>query len=340
MSTLYELVIFTASVSEYANSIIDVLDSQRVIVHRLYRNHCTCANEEYIKDLSLIGRDLKSVIIIDNAPISYSLQPFNALPILSWVGDKRDSQLLYLIPILKLLKRVDDVREYLKKIIKNNKIDYKSILPAFRNNNEENLKSDTKVPNRSSLFQTKTISNDSLKEIYDPLVDKQEENVPKFNVIDDSEGFTTDISCNLDSTLKERNVQEEYRHTPKRNTIRHHAKYKKLSEKKNTIKPHHKYKYSIDNNKDESKSLLEEFHTHYEAKRKSRTIAFDSTQTNIEARNNEGERLKSKVGRYIYTTEYNTPTSQGTQVTANTYLKEKVPYKYQVNKSENESEET
>lgn len=61
------------------------------------------------KDLSLLGRDLKDVIIIDNAPASYIFQPSNAIPITSWFNDPHDTELLDLIPFLEDLKMVENV---------------------------------------------------------------------------------------------------------------------------------------------------------------------------------------------------------------------------------------
>ncbi len=63
----------------------------------------------YVKDLSRLGRDLKDVIIIDNAEFSYMFQPNNALPCLSWYEDPSDTELLDLIPILQALGSVRDV---------------------------------------------------------------------------------------------------------------------------------------------------------------------------------------------------------------------------------------
>lgn len=41
LSHLYELVIFTASLSKYADAICDILDENRYMQYRLYREHCT-----------------------------------------------------------------------------------------------------------------------------------------------------------------------------------------------------------------------------------------------------------------------------------------------------------
>ena len=60
--------------------------------------------------MSRVGRPLNQVMIIDNSPNSYQFQPENGIPILSWYDDPKDTELLKLIPALKLLSQVDDVR--------------------------------------------------------------------------------------------------------------------------------------------------------------------------------------------------------------------------------------
>lgn len=68
----YNLVIFTASVQEYADPVIDWLEQERKFFSsRLYRQHCTFRNGAYIKDLSSIEPDLGRVMILDNSPLSY-----------------------------------------------------------------------------------------------------------------------------------------------------------------------------------------------------------------------------------------------------------------------------
>lgn len=61
--------------------------------------------------MARLGRNLKDVIIIDNSPSSYMFQPENGLPILSWYEEKTDTKLYELIPALKLMAEVSDVRQ-------------------------------------------------------------------------------------------------------------------------------------------------------------------------------------------------------------------------------------
>jgi len=114
---LYEIVIYTASMSKYANPLVDELDIHGVCHWRLFREACTRMSSGYAKDLSRLGRDLKDVIIIDNSPVCYSLQPDNAIPIQTWRDDPSDRELLDLIPILQSLKDVDNIPQVLRQII-------------------------------------------------------------------------------------------------------------------------------------------------------------------------------------------------------------------------------
>ena len=116
MQQHYELVIYTASLSKYADPLMDILDDKKSCSSRLFREHCTFYQGMYVKDLSELGggRDLKDILIIDNSPTAYLFQPDNALPISSWYEDKSDRCLYDYIPFLTALSKVDDVRPILK----------------------------------------------------------------------------------------------------------------------------------------------------------------------------------------------------------------------------------
>jgi len=111
----YELVIFTASLAEYANPVIDTLDKAGLIKHRLFRESCVLhQGSAYVKDLSRLGRKLRDCIIIDNSPLSYMYDRYNAIACTSWFGDKDDTELRDLLPVLNgSLSTVKDVRTML-----------------------------------------------------------------------------------------------------------------------------------------------------------------------------------------------------------------------------------
>lgn len=67
----YELVIYTASLSKYAEPLVDMLDPSGMCSFKLFREHCTFVNNAFVKDLTRLGRPMKDVIIVDNSPIAY-----------------------------------------------------------------------------------------------------------------------------------------------------------------------------------------------------------------------------------------------------------------------------
>ncbi|EON62790.1 hypothetical protein W97_02015 [Coniosporium apollinis CBS 100218] len=114
VSKWYNLIVFTASVQEYADPVIDWLELERKYFSaRYYRQHCTYRSGAYIKDLSQVEPDLSKVMILDNSPMSYIFHEDNAIPIEGWISDPTDNDLLHLIPFLEGLQYVTDVRALL-----------------------------------------------------------------------------------------------------------------------------------------------------------------------------------------------------------------------------------
>lgn len=139
MGKIYEVVIFTASLSkvsltrysladlanhQYADPVLDMLDTGRVVRHRLFRESCYNHKGNYVKvstgprkcavadvqDLSQLGREMEDCIIIDNSPASYIFHPNNAVPVSTWFNDPHDTELTDLCPFLADLATVDDIR--------------------------------------------------------------------------------------------------------------------------------------------------------------------------------------------------------------------------------------
>lgn len=110
MSKIYEIFIFTASISEYANPVIDRIDPNRLCSVRLYREDCVMYNNIFVKDLSYLNRKISDMIIIDNSANSFMLNPSNAIHIKNFFSDATDTELYDLIPFLTLLNNFKDVR--------------------------------------------------------------------------------------------------------------------------------------------------------------------------------------------------------------------------------------
>jgi TFIIF-interacting CTD phosphatase-like protein len=72
---------------------------------------------DFIKDLTKIGRDVKKTLIIDNLPQNFRLQKENGIYIKNyWGDDNKDTALLDLIPILSGIakSKPSDIRRSLK----------------------------------------------------------------------------------------------------------------------------------------------------------------------------------------------------------------------------------
>mmetsp|Transcript_48420 Transcript_48420/g.67279 ORF Transcript_48420/g.67279 Transcript_48420/m.67279 type:complete len:244 (-) Transcript_48420:928-1659(-) len=110
---LFEVVLFTASLSKYADPVTDLLDPGGVCRYRLFRQHCVFHRGSYVKDLSRLGRELPKTIIVDNSPASYIFQPDNAVPCQSWFDNRSDTELRDLIPFFENLATVSDVTKIL-----------------------------------------------------------------------------------------------------------------------------------------------------------------------------------------------------------------------------------
>ena len=99
LSKYYEIVVFTAGEQEYADAILDVLDPDGFISHRLYRQHCICVNSQYyVKDLRIIkDRDLDQMVLVDNSVISFAYNLDNGVPCAEFYRwTENDEELLYL----------------------------------------------------------------------------------------------------------------------------------------------------------------------------------------------------------------------------------------------------
>lgn len=46
---------------------------------RLFRESCVYHRGNYVKDLNKLGRDLETIVIVDNSPASYIFHPDNAV---------------------------------------------------------------------------------------------------------------------------------------------------------------------------------------------------------------------------------------------------------------------
>ena len=92
-----------------------------------------------VKDLSLLGRPLSRLIIIDNMPQNFSLQPSNGILIDSWYRDPNDEELLKLASLLLCIadSQFEDVRahpEMVKRVFQQEKQAVLNFVKGGKNN--------------------------------------------------------------------------------------------------------------------------------------------------------------------------------------------------------------
>ena len=120
MSGSCELVVFTAAVPMYANPVLDRLEGGKehrgsLFRHRLYRQACLQQSGFFLKDLSVLGRDLARTVLVDNNNVCFLPQPENGVPIESFYDDERDDELPKIGDLLERLMAQDDVRPMLQR---------------------------------------------------------------------------------------------------------------------------------------------------------------------------------------------------------------------------------
>jgi Dullard-like phosphatase family protein len=126
VSLWFDVILFTSSIKEYADVIIDQIEkdvvastSGKIFSQRLYRQHCKqvidrqstfllstfhSQQKYYVKHLDTLGRDLDKIVIIDNSPIAYKWNERNAMPVSTWthysIDSGKCSELSQLLPFL------------------------------------------------------------------------------------------------------------------------------------------------------------------------------------------------------------------------------------------------
>ena len=123
MKSLYELILFSSNTPDYVDPIVQLIQKgQKFFDYVLYRHHITLDDEgNNVKNLELIGRDLKKIIIIDDIARYFKLQKENGINIKPFYGNaKKDGNTLQILgdtlkKIRKDVDNTDDIRISLDK---------------------------------------------------------------------------------------------------------------------------------------------------------------------------------------------------------------------------------
>ena len=124
----YELISFSSEPDKITTNIIKEIEfREKIFDYNFGREHCILCDNILVKDISLVGRDLKDIIIVDDNEKSFQLNEENGIKISKFEGNNEfDNALFELKKILILIYKAnyDDVRIALKEFASeiNNKI--------------------------------------------------------------------------------------------------------------------------------------------------------------------------------------------------------------------------
>ena len=100
----YELITFTSASKEYAQPIINEIElDNKYFDYNFFREHSVISGNDFVKDISRIGRDMKKIIIIDNMEQNFRLNKKNGIKIKAFYGDQNDKILFELCKILVMI---------------------------------------------------------------------------------------------------------------------------------------------------------------------------------------------------------------------------------------------
>ena len=118
----FDLVVFTASDQDYADTIINYIEKdKKYFKMRLYRNECIYIEPGlYIKDLRIFSgyKNMEDIIILDNSLFSFANQLNNGILITSFFNDKNDTFLNSVKDYLDYIKDERDIRKINKESFK------------------------------------------------------------------------------------------------------------------------------------------------------------------------------------------------------------------------------
>eukprot|EP00613_Pedinella_sp_CCMP2098_P064039 CAMPEP_0171989980 /NCGR_PEP_ID=MMETSP0993-20121228/276688_1 /TAXON_ID=483369 /ORGANISM="non described non described, Strain CCMP2098" /LENGTH=488 /DNA_ID=CAMNT_0012642977 /DNA_START=101 /DNA_END=1567 /DNA_ORIENTATION=+ len=116
VSSRFDTYVMTAGTRDYAEPLLDVLDPNRVLKGRFYRDSCVFHEGHYFKDLRLVDEDPRRVLLVDNNPASFVLCPANGIPVVSFYDDPQDRGLEGVLAVLLQLEAERDVRRPLRQM--------------------------------------------------------------------------------------------------------------------------------------------------------------------------------------------------------------------------------
>ena len=102
MAQYYEIVLYSPSIDGIADPVVNELDKQGCIMHRIYRDGTHYVNGVHVKDLSKLNRNINRMIVIDDDMAEVQFQPQNVVRVKPYTdpNDRTDNTLARITPFL------------------------------------------------------------------------------------------------------------------------------------------------------------------------------------------------------------------------------------------------
>lgn len=124
-SNYFTIVVFSSSEPSYTQAICKSIDPEGLYISKiLSRNHCIKTEKGYtVKDLRVVsGDNTSTTVLVDSTVFLFAPQINNGIPILPYVDQKDDVELLRLVPFLKVLAEQPDMPGFLRSYFKMSKV--------------------------------------------------------------------------------------------------------------------------------------------------------------------------------------------------------------------------
>ena len=166
----YHIVVYTASHPSYADAVLDYLDKENnYFKYRLYRSHCVQCDVDgfkfYVKDLDILDKyyNLKDIVIIDNSILSFAYHLYNGIPIIPFISQANDTELMFTAYYLVSIANYDDLSlENKKHLNLDNLLSMATMLNKMEDNEEEEV-DDTDEGKGSKLEDTTIVETTNIK---------------------------------------------------------------------------------------------------------------------------------------------------------------------------------
>jgi len=102
MAQYYEIVLYSPSIDGIADPVVNELDKQGCIMHRIYRDGTYYHNGVHVKDLSKLNRNINRMIVIDDDLAEVQFHPENVVRVKPYTDptDRTDNTLARITPFL------------------------------------------------------------------------------------------------------------------------------------------------------------------------------------------------------------------------------------------------